>query len=117
MLHNDGGGSIIFEPFIGTLPDDNWETAYETLFDQQYVLPLLRRYRDAVLATVPKGKLYTDLLYNSSQEALDVLLTNPALMWEAKALIKANKDEVSQVLKGNATKNSSRKYPKVPIGV
>ena len=45
--------------------------------------------------------MYKTLLYMSSEEALEVLLDNPELMLEAKDLIEANKDAVSEVLNGN----------------
>ena len=78
-----------------------WKNAYNTLFDNSDNLALFRQYRDAFLTKTAKGKLYTTLLYNSSEEALEVLLNNPELMLEAKELIEADKDAVSEVLNGN----------------
>ena len=78
-----------------------WGRAYNTLFDSPSDLELLRQYRDEFLIKTTKGKLYTKLLYNRSEKALQVLLANPELMMEAKHLIEANKDAVSDVLNGN----------------
>lgn len=78
-----------------------WETAYSTLFDSLSELELLRQYRDEILSKTTKGEMYKTLLYMNSEEALEVLLDNPELMLEAKYLIEANKDAVSEVLNGN----------------
>ena len=80
---------------------EGWETAYSTLFDSSSELDLLRQYRDEILSKTTKGKMYKNLLYMNSEEALEVLLDNPELMLEAKYLIEANKDAVSEVLNGN----------------
>ena len=45
--------------------------------------------------------MYTALIYLCSEEALEVLINNPELMLEAKYLIDANKDAVSEALIGN----------------
>lgn len=84
---------------LGAAPD--WQTAYNTLFDSPSDLELLRQYRDEILSKTTKGKRYKTLLYLSSEEALEVLLDNPELILEAKDLIEANKDAVSEVLNGN----------------
>ena len=42
--------------------------------------------------------IYKTLLYKFSEEALEVLLGNPELMFQAKVLIKANRDAVLDVL-------------------
>ena len=80
---------------------EGWEPAYDTLFRHPSDLTLLRQYRDEFLSKTTKGKLYTKLLYNCSEKALQVLLRNPELLMEAKHLIEANKDAVSEVLNGN----------------
>jgi hypothetical protein len=84
-----------------TVSTEGWEGAYDSLFRHPSDLTLLRQYRDEFLIKTIKGKLYTKLLYNRSEEALQVLLQNPELMMEAKHLIEANKDAVSDVLHGN----------------
>lgn len=78
-----------------------WGAAYVTLFDTPSDLDLLRQYRDEVLTTTAKGKLYATLLYENSDEALDVLLDNPRLLYKAKNLIEANMDAVLAVLDGS----------------
>ncbi len=78
-----------------------WGTAYRTLFYSPSDLELLRQYRDKILSRTTKGRMYEILIYKSSDEALKVLLDNPELMLEAKYLIEANKDAVSEVLNGN----------------
>jgi hypothetical protein len=77
-----------------------WETVYNTLFDSPSDLELLRQYRDEILSNTTKGVIYKTLLYNSSEEALEVMLNNPELMSQAKALIKYNTDAVLDVLDG-----------------
>ena len=62
---------------------------------------MMRAYRDHVLSKTAKGEKYKDLLYNSSEEALGVLLDNPELMAQAKVLIETNIDAVSDVLDGH----------------
>ena len=84
-----------------TFTTGEWETAYNTLFDSRSDLELLRQYRDEILSKTTKGKMYKTLLYMSSEEALEVLLDNPELILEAKNLIEANKNAVSEVLNGN----------------
>lgn len=78
-----------------------WGTAYNTLFDSPSDLDLLRQYRDEILSKTTIGKMYKTYLYMSSEEALEVLLDNPELILEAKNLIEANKDAVSEVVNGN----------------
>ncbi len=88
----------VIHPSVG---QGGWETAYTTLFDSSSDLELLREYRDKILSRTTKGRMYEILIYKSSDEALKVLLDNPELMLEAKYLIEANKDAVSEVLNGN----------------
>ena len=80
---------------------EGWGKAYNTIFDSTSDLELLRQYRDDVLSKSIKGKLYTTLLYESAEEALDVLFDNPHLMKEARYLIETNMDAVEAVLKGD----------------
>jgi hypothetical protein len=78
-----------------------WASAYNVMFDTQSDLTLLREYRDQFLMKSTKGKLYTNLLYQSSEEALRVLLNHPTLMRQANKLIRANKGAVENVLNGS----------------
>ncbi|MCK4822614.1 PQQ-like beta-propeller repeat protein, partial [bacterium] len=86
---------------VGSESDEDWETAYNILFDNSSDLVLLRQYRDKVLSKTTKGRIYKTLLYMSSEKALEVFLDNSKLMLKAKDLIEANKDAVSEVLNGN----------------
>ena len=86
---------------VWKLNNVGWKTAYNILFDNPSHLALLRQYRNEFLTKTTKGKLYTDLLYKASEEALEVLLSDPELLLQAKDLIDANKDAVSEVLNGN----------------
>jgi hypothetical protein len=100
LYPNNAGGYDVFVSKISSV-SEGWKTAYNTLFDSPSDLDLLRQYRNEFLIKTAKGKLYTRLLYNRSEKALQVLLQNPELMMEAKHLIEANKDAVSEVLNGN----------------
>jgi hypothetical protein len=77
-----------------------WETAYRHLFDVSSDLALLREYRDEVLSKKARGRRYKKLLYKNSEAALAVLLDNPELMDQLKALIYANKEAVEDVTLG-----------------
>ncbi|WP_244155515.1 RCC1 domain-containing protein [Desulfatiglans anilini] len=75
-----------------------WQPAYGRLFKEPSALTLFRRYRDGILADSAKGRFYTLLLYEHSQEALLILLKNPHLMAEAKFLLDVNRDAVEAAL-------------------
>jgi Zn-dependent metalloprotease len=77
-----------------------WLSAYPTLLDAPSDLKLMRQYRDDVLAKTSRGRLYTGLLYRSSEKALEVLKNNPELMARASGLIHVNKDAIADVLAG-----------------
>jgi hypothetical protein len=98
--HNWPQGDADSELWSFTTVSEGWEGAYDSLFRHPSDLTLLRQYRDEFLIKTIKGKLYTKLLYNRSEKALQVLLQNPELMMEAKHLIEANKGAVSEVLNG-----------------
>ena len=61
----------------------------------------MRVYRDEILKKSFRGRLYTKLLYRSSEKALKVLIDNPELMLAARNLIETNEDAVFEVLNGN----------------
>jgi PKD repeat protein len=96
----DPGGSDTETKIDYITVSEGWEGAYDTLFRHPSDLTLLRQYRDEFLSKTAKGKLYTRLLYNRSEKALQVLLQNPELLMEAKHLIEANKGAVSEVIGG-----------------
>jgi len=97
-------------PVEGNLSIDNisivvetvtWASAYQTLFDPTAnQLEIMRTYRDDVLSKTASGRKYTGWLYQNSKGALAVLLGNPELMVQAKVLIEANRDAVSNVIDG-----------------
>jgi hypothetical protein len=78
-----------------------WETVYNALFDNPSDLELLRDYRDEILSNTTRGIIYKTLLYRFSKQALEVLLSNPGLMSQAKVLIYDNIDAVLDVLNGD----------------
>jgi PKD repeat protein len=74
------GGTAIETKTDYITVSEGWEPAYDTLFRHPSDLTLLRQYRDEFLIKTTKGRLYTKLLYNRSEKALQVLLQNPELM-------------------------------------
>ncbi len=77
-----------------------WTYGYQQLFEDPTDVEFLRRFRDEFLVGNKKGKLYTDLLYENSEQALQVLLDNPDLILRAKELIEANQEGILEVLNG-----------------
>jgi formylglycine-generating enzyme required for sulfatase activity len=77
-----------------------WPVAYPALFDDPSDVHAFRQFRDQILAGSPKGKIYTNLLYRSSEQALRVLLENPELMATARELAEANQGALFEVLAG-----------------
>jgi hypothetical protein len=84
-----------------TYGKSGWQGAYSVLFEDQSDLDLMRQYRDEFLIKRESGRLFTRLLYESSEEALEVLLNNPRLISKARRLIEANRDAVAEVVDGN----------------
>jgi hypothetical protein len=79
---------------------EGWRKAYDALLDSTSDLDTLRAYRDEILSQKARGRLYKKLLYNNSEDALEVLLDNPELISQARYLIETNKDAVFDVLNG-----------------
>jgi outer membrane protein assembly factor BamB len=75
-----------------------WASAYKDLFSRPTDLELFRKYRDKVLSKTADGQFYTKLLYENSEVALQVLLSNPELMAEARNLIDKNRDSIYKIL-------------------
>lgn len=98
-LWNGSSGSKLCR-FVVEQDPAVWDMAYNGLFDNPETLELFRAYRDQHLLRDGKGRLFTQWLYSSSDEALDVLLENPELMAEAKSLIEINKGAVKEALNG-----------------
>jgi hypothetical protein len=82
-------------------PPNYWPQTESAMVSSDSDLALLRQYRDEYLQRSTKGKLYNELLYENSEEALQVLQDNPELVLRAKELIEANIDAVCEVLNGN----------------
>jgi hypothetical protein len=78
----------------------SWSISYVQLFENEETLEMFRKYRDEFLARTNKGKLYTDVLYENSENALQVLLDNPDLIVRAKNLLQANQAGIQEVLNG-----------------
>jgi protein-tyrosine phosphatase len=85
---------------VANFRPNDWQTAYEILFDNPSDLELLRQYRDEILANTTRGVIYKTLLYKFSKQALEVMLSNPELMLQAKDLIDAKTYAVLDVLDG-----------------
>ena len=77
-----------------------WTLIYPTLVDTSSDLEMMRQYRDEVMAKSIRGRLYTRLLYKSSEQALKVLQNNPRLKRRAARLISKNKTAIKDVLEG-----------------
>lgn len=97
-----GGGPILASVNLKQVVYDSalWAQVYSQIFDEPNDIALMRQYRDKVLSRTKVGKRYTNLLYQSSDEALKVLLSNPELMLKAKDLIYANILAVDDVIHG-----------------
>ena len=93
------GGSNYYSHYFNTLSiawgSTEWETAYQNLLASPADLAILRSYRDNVLGRNVAGKEVSRLLYQNSQQALWVLLSNPELMDWAARLIQNNKEAVA----------------------
>ncbi len=94
-------GCALDGSFICDECQQGWGSAYDTLLSEPSDLELLREYRDQLLTKTETGALYTELLYESSEEALEVLIDHPELMSRARDLIEANREAVAEVLNGS----------------
>lgn len=79
---------------------DGWETVYGDLVGDRADLGRLRSYRDQVLGRSAKGRLYTEVLYSHSQEALTTLRNAHGLLSLAKELLESNAGALEKVLQG-----------------
>jgi Zn-dependent metalloprotease len=77
-----------------------WALIYPTLVDTPTDLEVMRQYRDEILSQSIRGRLYTRLLYQSSEDALEVLQDNPRLKRRAARLISKHKAAIEDVLAG-----------------
>jgi hypothetical protein len=98
---NSFGEDLYYDVYMIYYEHDEWKTTYDLLFDSQADLDLLRRYRDEFLSKTAVGKWFTGILYESSEDALAVLLRNNELMLQAKGLIDVNTYAVSDILAGS----------------
>jgi hypothetical protein len=81
-------------------PGGAWGSKQSAMFSSPSDLELFRQYRDEFLKRTTRGKLYVDLLYENSEQALKVFEENPELTLKARTLIEANVEAVSQSLNG-----------------
>ncbi|MHC4478945.1 MAG: hypothetical protein ACYTEL_25235 [Planctomycetota bacterium] len=94
-------GNVSIDNITIVIETVTWASAYHTLFDPTAnQLEIMRAYRDDVLSVTASGRKYTGWLYQNSKGALAVLVGNPELMAQAKVLIDANIDAVSNVIDG-----------------
>ncbi len=82
-------------------PIKSWFSVYNRLAMGPSELMLVRKFRDTVLPSAENGKLYIRMLYENSDEALQVLLENPELVQAMSNLMKANMGAVEQAVQGN----------------
>lgn len=94
-----GENTAIKQDYI-TVSAQGWETAYRRLFALPADLDMLRHYRDEVLSKTEAGASFTTRLYQQSEAALRVLLSDPALLQTARNLLTENKAAVAESLKG-----------------
>jgi M6 family metalloprotease-like protein len=93
--------SAKFEHGASTQCATGWLGVYRLLPAGMAEMALLRKYRDTVLMNSDKGRVYTKLLYENSNEALQVFLTHPELTRTAGEIIRANRDAIEQALTGD----------------
>ncbi len=60
-----------------------------------------RSYRDTVLANSETGSVYTSILYENSDAALDVLMENPELAVSLGKIMRENRASIDEVLGGS----------------
>ncbi len=82
---------------IGT---PGWLSAYAAMSLTEEHLAVMREFRDRRLVQTPEGRLFTGIIYRHSDEALRVLMENPELLSSARAILAANRLEISRSLKG-----------------
>jgi hypothetical protein len=85
--------------------EKGWERAYQVIFEDPDDLELMRNYRDEFLSKTPRGRRYIKIIYENSDEFLQVLLDNPDLMIKARELVKSNKEAVRKALNGKENAN------------
>jgi len=78
-----------------------WRRAYAVLFRDPGDLNLLRAYRDDVLRKEKAGAAVLRQLYDQSDALLLALLSDPALLREARALFEENQPAVRTALIGD----------------
>lgn len=86
--------------FSLTTSSSEWEYAYQLLFDDPNLLDNLRLFRDSHLLASPKGRLLVRGLYENSIPLLNVLLSHPELMDQARLILASNAQAVRDVVAG-----------------
>jgi TusA-related sulfurtransferase len=76
---------------------EGWGSAYRILFQNPADLALFRLYRDEILVKTSMGRLYKDMIYENSGEALQILIENPALLIQLRHIIQKNAHAVAEV--------------------
>jgi len=79
-----------------------WLSAYAAMSLTDEHLAVMREFRDRRLAKSPEGRLFTEILYRRSDEVLRVLMENPELLSSARAILAANRLEISRSFREEA---------------
>lgn len=77
-----------------------WAAFYAYLPQGSSDLNLLRTFRDKILLSVESGRVYTRLLYESSELALEVIKKDPGLLRAAVDLLKQHREVLKARLSG-----------------
>lgn len=88
-------GTFTFQPAIG-----DWTELYASVDLQSQEVAALRSYRDDFLAEDAKGRLYTRLLYGSSDAARRILADDLRLRTRLTEILSSNVQGVQEVLAG-----------------
>jgi len=93
---NEGNNTLSKPIKIGT---PAWLSAYAAMSLTDEHLAVMREFRDQRLAKSPEGKLFTEMLYRHSDEALKVIMGNPELLSSARTILAANRLEILKSLR------------------
>jgi hypothetical protein len=63
-------------------------------------LSVARGFRDQVLAQSPRGRLYTQLYYEFSSEAVSIAMLNPSLILRSREILERYKPVLESMIKG-----------------
>lgn len=78
--------------------EPTWDSTYQLSIGSPESLALLRNYRDQILRRNPSGNREVKRLYSQSRELLQVLVSNPRLILQARRLIEENLPEIQKAV-------------------